>query len=127
MAKKVLVVDDDPQNRRMLERLLLKLGHTPLACGSCQEALDAFYDNTNSDIDLVLSDIQLLKHGPDGNILHARIAEDLKRRQVEFVAMTGATPEDARTYFARHGVQVLEKPFGVECLEGILAELQKTR
>ncbi|MDK3071519.1 response regulator [Sedimentitalea sp. JM2-8] len=47
-----LVVDDQPENRAVLEKKLIQLGLTVTSCGSGAEALDAMSD----DIDLVLSD-----------------------------------------------------------------------
>lgn len=47
-----MVVDDQPENRAVLEKRLTQLGLTVTSCGSGADALDAMSD----DIDLVLSD-----------------------------------------------------------------------
>jgi CheY-like chemotaxis protein len=57
MTKKILVVDDDPDNRTALCMMLHALGHSTVPFGSGREAL-AFLDTT-PDVDLIMLDVMM--------------------------------------------------------------------
>lgn len=55
MAKKILVVDDDPINRKLIVKILSKKGFETLEAGN---GIDAFSELTkNKDVDIILLDI----------------------------------------------------------------------
>ena len=56
-AATILVVEDDPAQRRLVERVLARLGHTVIAVGSASEALARGADLEG--LDLLVSDVVL--------------------------------------------------------------------
>ena len=57
MGNTVLLVDDDPVQRRLLEATLIKLGHTTLKAEDGAQALDVLSGSDQQRIDLVLLDL----------------------------------------------------------------------
>ncbi|MCG6114446.1 MAG: sigma-54 dependent transcriptional regulator [Mesorhizobium sp.] len=57
MSRRILIVDDDPVQLRLLEALLLKLGHRPITADSGQAALDRLSGEGDSDIAAVVLDL----------------------------------------------------------------------
>ncbi len=55
-SRKILVVDDEPKMRRVLEIMLQKLGHQVYCAGDGREALEVFQDNA---IDLIIADLRM--------------------------------------------------------------------
>jgi len=55
-SRQILVVDDEPKMRRVLEIMLQKLGHRVFVARNGREALDVFGDNA---IDLVIADLRM--------------------------------------------------------------------
>ena len=64
MTNTILVVDDDPVQRRLLEAVILKQGHHVLKCESGEEALSLSCPTPLPDISLVILD--LVMPGMDG-------------------------------------------------------------
>jgi len=56
VSKRILVVDDEPKMQRILEIMLLHMGHNPLLAGNGREALDIIQKDS---VDLVISDLQM--------------------------------------------------------------------
>ncbi|WP_456479524.1 response regulator [Nautilia sp.] len=52
--KRILVVDDDPINRKLIVRILSKKGFESLEAGN---GIEAFNTLTNNDVDIILLDI----------------------------------------------------------------------
>jgi len=65
MQRNILVVDDDPMQRVLLEKFIKKIGHNPIMMSDGQQALDFFSKKTNvgkityQDIDVVLLDVSM--------------------------------------------------------------------
>lgn len=57
MSRRILIVDDDPVQLRLLEAILLKLGHSPLAAESGEEALDHLSGEAGAAIAAVVLDL----------------------------------------------------------------------
>ncbi|MEM6664773.1 MAG: sigma-54 dependent transcriptional regulator [Pseudomonadota bacterium] len=57
MSSRVLVVDDDPVQRRLLEEATRKFGHTAIAVESGEKAVDALTGADGAAIDLVILDL----------------------------------------------------------------------
>lgn len=57
MAKRVLIVDDDPTQRRILEAAIQRLGYETKLAGSGEEAIEILCDNARHRVSLVLLDL----------------------------------------------------------------------
>ena len=55
-SRQILVVDDEPKMRRVLEIMLQKLGHQVFCASNGREALEVFQDNA---IDLIIADLRM--------------------------------------------------------------------
>jgi PAS domain S-box-containing protein len=106
-SETVLLVEDEPQVRLVVERMLSSLGYTVMTAGSADEAFAAL-DASAHDPDLLLSD--LVMRGPSGRELYERLSARQPSLRVLF--MSGHTDDTV----LRHGVQhsevaFLQKPF----------------
>ncbi|MFN8636473.1 MAG: response regulator, partial [Chloroflexota bacterium] len=113
----ILVVDDEPQIRQMLERILHVDGHTVVAVASGEEALEVLQARA---FDLLISDIGL-GTGMNGWELVDRVHARWPRLRVLLVSGWGAEidPEEA----AARGVDaVLSKPYRFADLRRTIAE-----
>lgn len=72
MSKRVLIVDDDPAQRRILEETIKRFGYDIRSCGSGEQALHILEGNDRESISLVLLD--LVMPGVDGHEVLERIA-----------------------------------------------------
>ncbi|NIM19978.1 MAG: response regulator [Candidatus Latescibacteria bacterium] len=83
MEKKILLVEDNPVNRRLAEFLLRSQGYQVRAAANAQEA----FDNIKSEPpDLILMDVQL--PGMDGLEATKKIKEEPASRDIPVVAVT---------------------------------------
>ena len=103
----VLLVEDEPQVRVVVARMLSTLGYEVMTAGSADEAF-AVLDASARQPDLLLSD--LVMRGPSGRELYERLAVRLPSLRVLFIS--GHTDDTV----LRHGVQhsevaFLQKPF----------------
>lgn len=64
MAQRILIVDDDPVQRRLLEEAVKRFGYRSKSCADGKEALDVLIGPAQSEIDLVILD--LMMPGIDG-------------------------------------------------------------
>ena len=95
MSDRILVVDDDSQVRRMLERFLQREGYDPRLAASGEEALDEI---AREQPDLVLLDVRL--DGPtslDGFAVCRRIKNDPMTALIPVTIVTGCLESEART------------------------------
>ena len=113
----ILVVDDDPQIRTMMQKILTKAGHTVVEAAS---GLEAERRVGESDVDLLITDIIM----PDKEGL--TLVRELHKRwpHLKIIAMSGGgrsgafTILDAASQFGAN--LVLRKPFRVvELLEAV--------
>ena len=109
--KRLLIVDDDAKQRRVLQILARKIGFDGVPAGGADEALAQFREQR---CDLVVTDLQM--PGRDGlDFLRELRAVDL---EVPVIVLTGhgtvATAVDAMKLGA---VDYLQKPFDVDALE----------
>ena len=104
----VLVVEDEPDVRRMAERILTKSGYGVLGTGGGEEALEIFADNGH-EVDLLLTDV--IMPGMLGTELVARI--ERIRPGLGVVFMSGYSHEVlAPDALAEYGsAAFIEKPF----------------
>lgn len=112
MAECVLVVDDDPVQRRLLENMARKAGYEVLLATGGDEALGLLADNP--DIDCVVLD--LVMPGLDGLGLLARMRED--RLNIPVIVQTAHGGIDNVVSAMRAGaVDFVVKPVGFERLQ----------
>lgn len=114
--RKVIVVDDQPTIRAVLERQLSQLGLDVTGCGSGAEALKAM----TSDIDLVLSDHNM----PEMDGLE--LVEELRTNgwpDVPFVLLSSNASFAQNDPAFRHVQGLLQKPFPRRTLFDRLAEV----
>jgi len=108
MPETVLLVEDDPSLRRLVERLLAKLGYTVIVATGAEGAIARF---TNSDIgiDLLITDVNM--PGMRGPELAQRLLASRPGLKVLYVSGSDdAIDKDLLTRRA----DFLQKPFSTE-------------
>jgi signal transduction histidine kinase len=108
-----LLVDDDPEVRKVVRRLLLELGFAVIEAEDGTEAMQIL--NQTQGIVLLLSDV-VMPGGTDGRALAAHARE--RGRVPRVVLMSGYAPDEGQT----SDVPMLVKPFTKAQLEVLLAE-----
>jgi CheY-like chemotaxis protein len=108
----ILVVEDDPNLRLVVARMLERFGYTVLVAGNGQEALEVF-DALGGGVDLVLTDVVM----PD--LGGPELVERLSGRgvAVPVIYMSGySDPSGLRRVVMAPRSQLLRKPFALESL-----------
>ena len=109
--KQILVVDDEPKMRRVLEIMLQKMGHRVLAAENGREALTVFLKNT---IDLVITDLRM----PEMNGIELLANLRAQESDVPVVVITAhGTIETAVTAMKHGACDYILRPFDVDVLE----------
>ncbi len=118
---RILVVDDEPTVRNILQRTLEKAGYDVITAADGQEALDKMSD---SDISLVLLDIMM--PGLDGFEVLERIPPDLN---IPVIMLSGIRDENTKIdSFGLGADDYIEKPFTpMELLTRIQVKLRRTK
>jgi signal transduction histidine kinase/CheY-like chemotaxis protein len=119
LPRRVLVVDDEPGIREVLQELLMASGYTVDTAADGCEALKRI---ENNQFDLVISD--LCMPGLDGPELHRRIRdkdEGLARRMI-FLTGDTVSPK-SRTFLEQTGNRWLCKPFNLSDVEDAVRTL----
>jgi CheY-like chemotaxis protein len=110
--KRVLVVDDEPAVRDLMQALVRHIGHEVETVESGAEALDRIEGN---EFDLVFTD--LIMPGMKGDALAREIK--MRRPALPVVLLTGHKPERVSPDFSL----VLAKPFTRDDLRRVIAAL----
>ena len=118
-APSVLVVDDEAQLRRVLERALTRQGYRVVAAGSAETAYELL---AVEPVDAVLLDIRLPTMS--GLALYLAIVNRWPALAGRIAIMTGdAEADEVRAWLKRNPCTVLRKPFDlhqiVEWLHGV--------
>ena len=87
----ILIVDDQPINRRVLEALLAPEGYTTLSVGSGQEALDLIARRAP---DLILLDVMM--PGIDGHEVTRRLKDDPSTSSIPIIMVTAVIGRESR-------------------------------
>ncbi len=118
-AYRILVVDDNPINQRVVGHMLTHLGLQPVFAGNGAEALQAL---TEEVIDLVLMDCQMPVMDGLQATLQIRQNEQLTGgRHVPIVAMTANAMTDDRAHCLECGMdEYLAKPVNLDALHAML-------
>ncbi|WP_051340979.1 ATP-binding response regulator [Azospirillum halopraeferens] len=116
----ILVVEDHPDQRAALVRLLEDAGHRVTAAGDGDEALAV---RLSGPPDLVLSDFRL-PGGLDGIELVRRLGVRFGRR-LPAAILTGDTDPSLLRRADHHGLRLLHKPTGPADLHAAIADLTR--
>jgi CheY-like chemotaxis protein len=118
-AKQVLVVDDNPLSRKLLNDILSADGYSVRHAASGSEALGAI---TEEPPDVILLDIMM--PGMDGFEVVRRLRADKTTHMPPIVMVTALDDEGSRTRLAASGINdVLTKPVDRWELRTLLARL----
>jgi DNA-binding NtrC family response regulator len=114
MPKRVLIVDDDPAQRRILEEAIKRLGYEAKTAQGGEQALQILEGSDKSSISLVLLD--LVMPGLDGMALLERVAD--KPGTPPIIVQTAHGSIDAAINAMRAGaVDFVVKPASIERLD----------
>ncbi len=119
-AETLLVVEDDPAVRSVMEALLTELGYAVLTAEDGVEALEVLRGDSAPTIDLVISDIIMPRMGGKELLEEAGAAwPDLR-----FLFTTGYSENVVHEGFVRkEGIAFLSKPFGKDTLARKVREM----
>lgn len=121
MAKKILVVDDEPHLVKLLQARLEKNGYSVIVASDGQEALDKTYQENP---DLIILDI-MLPH-IDGYHVCKTLRSDEKYKAIPIIMLTGRTlAQDIKMGMELGAVSYVQKPFKPNVLLGIIQGLIK--
>lgn len=110
MAKKILVVDDDPELHALIGYALRREGYDVLEAHDAFEGLEIIRDEV---VDLVLLDVMMPKM--DGLMMLSKLRE--KDKDLRVIVMTAlTTPETAVSALRDQACDFLAKPFDVSQL-----------
>ena len=124
VRRRVLIVDDDALVLSALRRVLSP-HHEVHAAESGEDALRTLSD-LEGQVDVVFCD--LMMPGMDGAQTLERVFQAYPQlRPRSFVLSGGATTSAARDFLESEGVQMLEKPVGVDALLGVIARTCERR
>ncbi|HET6907621.1 MAG TPA: response regulator [Rhodanobacteraceae bacterium] len=115
-ASHILLVEDEAMLRELAAENLLDAGFRVLEAGDGTAGLEAL--RSDARIDVLLSDIKL--PGMDGYDL-AEAAKAL-RPELKVILMTGYAPSPLPPGLERMVYRVLQKPFEIEALPGMIAD-----
>lgn len=105
--RRILAVDDDESNLRLLENLIQSFGHECEVARSASEAIGKLKD----DIDLVILDI--IMPGIDGFTAARQIRHDRRFSDIPIVMVTVLAGHEDRVKAAEAGANAyIVKPFG---------------
>ncbi|MFA4969442.1 MAG: response regulator [Sulfuritalea sp.] len=117
--KKILVVDDDPRNRKLEETLVRAGGHEARSVDSGQVALDAIAADPP---DLILLD--LMMPGMDGFEVVRRLKVDPATRDIPIIMVTALDDDGSRARLSAAGVSdLLTKPVDRWALQACIDKL----
>lgn len=123
---RVLVVEDNPMNRRLIEEILHRMGHLPSCVEEAQSALNLIAEQ---DFDAVLMDVAL--PGMDGMEAVRRLRAwelELGRAHLPVIALTAHTmPGDREECLASGMNDFLSKPIDPHALNQSLIRCQAPR
>ena len=113
MGERILIVDNDPVQRRLLDSMVRKLGYEPVAAAGGEAAVAALLGAGAARIDAVVLD--LVMPDVDGMELAGKILA--KRPDIKILVMSGyADDVVVHGIFEKKSVDFLGKPFSIRDL-----------
>jgi two-component system response regulator AtoC len=113
----VLVVDDEPHMRRVLEIMLQKAGHSVYAAGNGREALEILQSNP---VDLVITDMRM----PEMNGIELLIRLREYGSEVPVIVITAHGSIESAVEAMKYGASdYILRPFDIDALELAIARV----
>jgi CheY-like chemotaxis protein len=116
--KTILVVDDEPEIRKLVTAMLTRNGYRVLTADSGENAVRLY--NNHPGIDLLLTDV--VAPGMSGPMIADQIAALKPDLKVLFMSGYDGT-QVVQRYVVEKGYSLLSKPFTMEQLERRVAEV----
>jgi DNA-binding NtrC family response regulator len=120
-GRTVLVVDDEPEVRKLVAAIISGLGHTVLTADNGEHALGT-YERLGSRIDLLVTDV--VAPGMSGPQLAERLSARQPGLKVLYISGYDHT-HVVQTYVLDRGCQLLSKPFTASQLANTVTEMLK--
>lgn len=117
-ALRILIIEDNQINRRVLSGLIEKYGHKPIAVADGEEGISKL---SEEHFDLIFSDINL--HGMSGieTARTIRAMPDKRKAHTPIIALTGNVQQkDKESYYAAGMNGVLAKPIDPQKLQNTI-------
>lgn len=113
---RILVVDDEPVDRMILDSLLTQLGHQPVFAEDAEFGLLLFQQQS---FDLVITDLVLPGHSG------VQLISELRRRDpnASIVAISGRSPDQLRRAKECGALEGLAKPLSFKRLASVLEKI----
>lgn len=119
MAKKILVVDDLEQNRRLLKDVLEHFGYQVVAAGNGEEGVKVAREELP---ELILMDMNMPVM--DGYTALQVLRSDPRTRGLKVAALTAFAPgEDNRNVFAAGADGYIQKPIDIKELPAMVEKI----
>ena len=107
---RILVVDDEPGIRELVQRMLTNAGHSVVAVGDAGEAMRSIAVGERYDV--IMSDVRM--PGMGGMEMYSRIKATVPAMADRVVFMTGdVMGADVAAFLSRNGLPHLTKPFRI--------------
>jgi two-component system cell cycle sensor histidine kinase/response regulator CckA len=117
-AKTILVVDDEPEIRKLVTAMLTRSGYRVLTADSGENAVRLFRNNPG--VDLLLTDV--VAPGMSGPMIADQIAQ--LRPDIKVVFMSGYDgTQVVQKYVVERGYSLLIKPFTMDQLSAMVSDV----
>jgi CheY-like chemotaxis protein len=111
---RILVVDDEPGVRALLEKVLTQSGHSVDTIDDASKALDKLSAGVSYDV--ILTDARM--PGMSGTEMYSRILEKTPEMKNKIIFITGDVMGfDIKSFLAQNNLSYLAKPFDIKLLK----------
>jgi CheY-like chemotaxis protein len=111
---KILVVDDEPGVRALLEKVLTQSGHSVDTIGDASKAIDKL--DAGVIYDVILTDIRM--PGMNGTEMYSHILEKTPKMKNRIIFITGdVMGADIKVFLTQNKLPYLAKPFDIKLLK----------
>jgi two-component system, cell cycle sensor histidine kinase and response regulator CckA len=118
-TKTVLVVDDEPEVRKLVSAMVSQFGYTALTADSGEHALTV-YRHLKRPLDLLITDV--VAPGMSGPMLADKLAAEQPNLRVLYISGYDNT-HLVQKYVVERGHALLAKPFTMDQLKRKMAEM----